>query len=293
MRFNIRHETTYTYGTPATRVIDVLRLAPRGHNGQFVINWRVDVDQDCRVDQTADPFGNIVHSFSADGPIESMSIVAHGRVETTDTSGVLSGQIERFPPVVFLRDTPLTESSAELHAFAEKATAGAQSPLDQMHGLMSAVRKHLEHVDDRTVSGTSAIEAFREGRGVYQDFAHVFIAAARYLQVPARYTSGYRFARSGNAGSAEQAQDGSSQSQRQNRSGGPSAGHAWAEALIEGLGWVGFDPVNDMCPTDAYVRVASGLDYLGAAPIRGVVQGGDNEGVSVDISLVPDGRGTA
>jgi transglutaminase-like putative cysteine protease len=65
------------------------------------------------------------------------------------------------------------------------------------------------------------------------------------------------------------------------------------EALIDGLGWVGFDPVNDVCPTDAYVRVAVGLDYLGAAPIRGVFQGGDNEGVAVAISVVPDGRGGA
>ena len=92
MRFNIRHETTYTYGAPASRVIDVLRLSPRGHNGQFVINWRVDVDQDCRLDQTTDPFGNIVHSFCVDGSIDNLSIVAQGRVETTDTSGVLSGQ---------------------------------------------------------------------------------------------------------------------------------------------------------------------------------------------------------
>ena len=94
-------------------------------------------------------------------------------------------------------------------------------------------------------------------RGVCQDITHIFIASARQLGIPARYVSGY-FHRA----------DGVNEQQ---------AGHAWAEAFVEHLGWVGFDPTNGIGTTDAHLRVAVGLDYLGAAPVRGTRFGGDGE----------------
>ena len=111
---------------------------------------------------------------------------------------------------------------------------------------------------------TPAAEAWTLKRGVCQDLTHVFIAAARTLAIPARYVSGYVFRQ----GSAEQ-----------------EAGHAWAEARVPGLGWVGFDPVSGMCPTDAHVRVAIGLDYLGAAPVRGSRRGGAGEALDVRLRV--------
>jgi transglutaminase-like putative cysteine protease len=265
MRIRIRHETAYAYETPAKRAIEILRLTPRGHDGQFILDWRIDVDHDCRLDQSADPFGNTVHAFTAEGPLAGLIIVAEGSIETHDTSGVLTGQIERFPAPVFLRDTMLTTSDAAIREFAGTVSA-ATGPrqLACMHALMAGIRERLRFEIDATDTGTSATEAFRMGHGVCQDFAHIFIAAVRHLGIPARYVSGYLC-----------------RSDYINQ----EAGHAWAEALIEDLGWVGFDPANGICPTDAYVRLAIGLDYLGAAPVRGTRYGGTGESLSVRVQV--------
>ncbi len=119
-----------------------------------------------------------------------------------------------------------------------------------MHAIMDGIRERMRFEIDATDTGTSAVEAFALGHGVCQDFAHVFIAAARHLGIPARYVGGYmlRFDDHERAG------------RRPRLGGGPD----------RRLGWVGFDPANGICPTDAYVRVAVGLDYLGAAPVRGI-----------------------
>jgi transglutaminase-like putative cysteine protease len=271
MRLRIRHETAYTYETPATRAIEVLRLTPRGHDGQFVVDWRIDVDQDCRLDQSNDAFGNSVHAFTAEGPLETLTVIAEGRIETTETHGVVTGQVERFPPVVFLRETALTVPDAAIRDFAERASAAASTRLDLMHRLMDGLRERMRFDTDATDTGTSAVEAFRHGHGVCQDFAHVLIAATRHLNIPARYVGGYM--------------------RRVDGENDQSAGHAWAEALIDDLGWVGFDPTNGISPTEAYVRVAVGLDYLGAAPIRGVRYGGTGEKLTVRVQVEETGRG--
>jgi len=266
MRLGIRHETTYTYGAPATRAIQTVRLTPRGHDGQFVIGWRIDVDRDCRLDHTTDAFGNVVHNFTLDGPLDGFSIVAHGDVETLEAHGVVKGQVERFPPVVFLRDTALTASDAALRAFADDIAArGAANRIALMHAIMDGIRERMRFEINATDTGTSAVEAFAHGHGVCQDFAHVFVAAARHLGVPARYVGGYML--------------------RVDDLNEQSAGHAWAEALIDDFGWVGFDPTNGISPTDAYVRVAVGLDYLGAAPVRGARYGGGSENLAVRVSI--------
>jgi transglutaminase-like putative cysteine protease len=100
---------------------------------------------------------------------------------------------------------------------------------------------------------------------VCQDISHIFIASARSLGIPARYVSGYLHRADG-------------QNDQQ-------AGHAWSEAYVDGLGWVAFDATNGMCATDAYLRVAVGLDYLSAAPLRGSRIGGDGEGLDVRIRV--------
>jgi transglutaminase-like putative cysteine protease len=278
MRLRILHETAYGYATPASRAIQILRLTPRGHDGQFVVNWRINVDRDCRLQSSTDPFGNRVHSFTVEGPLEGLTITAEGEVETQDMTGVVRDQVERLPAGLFLRSTPLTEDDADIRSFAMDVAAGAgPNPLGIFHALMLAISARMRFDVNATDSGTSAVEAFAHGHGVCQDFAHVFIAAARHLGHPARYVGGYLF------------QPNMVQSQAQGDSGqsqiatAQDAGHAWAEALVPNLGWVGFDPANGVSPTDAYVRVAVGLDYLGAAPVRGTRYGGGGESLSVKV----------
>lgn len=266
MRLRVQHDTVYTYDSPATRAIEILRLTPRGHDGQFVVNWRIDIDRDCRLEATNDPFGNKIHSFTVEGPLDSLTITASGEVETFDTNGVVSGQMERFPPVLFLRDTPLTAADAAIRALAKSAAGEAgDDRLTVLHTLMQKIGDGMRFDSGGTDPHTSARDALALGHGVCQDFAHIFIAAARYLEIPARYVGGYLY--------------------RVDEANDQAAGHAWAEALVEDLGWVGFDPANGISPTDKHIRVATGLDYLGASPVRGTRYGGVGEKMTVKVVI--------
>jgi transglutaminase-like putative cysteine protease len=177
---------------------------------------------------------------------------------------VVRGQIERFPAEVFLRDTPLTLADPAIRDFAGGIGARGSSGLNLLHDLAAAVKEKMTFDTGPTDARTTAAEAFSHGHGVCQDFAHIFIAAARYLGIPARYVSGYLY----RPDLVEQ-----------------EAGHGWAEALVDDLGWVGFDPTNGVSASDAYARIAIGLDYLNAAPIRGTRYGGDGETLEVRVRV--------
>lgn len=274
MRIHVSHATVYRYDPPANGAIQILRLTPRSHDGQYVVAWRIDVSESCRLQAHEDAFGNLTHTFAVDGPISELRVTVEGEVETQDTSGVVRGTVERFPPSLFLRDSELTAPSAEMKAFAEAAAGGEGDRLARLHRLMAGLAEIMTYDPDPTVVSTKASEAFALKRGVCQDFAHVFTGCARHLGIPARYVSGYLVG------------DGA----RGDEGAGHQAGHAWAEAHVEGLGWVGFDAANDLCPTEAYIRVAVGLDYLSAAPVRGNRYGGGDEVLSVALSVDQSSR---
>jgi transglutaminase-like putative cysteine protease len=266
MRIRISHATTYRYDTPPTGVTQMLRLTPRNHEGQYVVYWRVDLSEDCLLHQHEDAFGNIMHSFTAEGPFNELSVAVEGEVDTHDTHGVIRGAVERFPPSLFLRETALTQPDAAIIDFADGVRASAGTDvLALLHGLMTALNQEITFDTDPTHSATTAAEAFALRRGVCQDLTHIFIAAARQLGIPARYVGGHFYRVDGVT-----AQD---------------AGHAWVEAYVENLGWVGFDPTNGIATTEAHVRVAIGLDYLGAAPVRGTRFGGTGETLKVAVHV--------
>jgi transglutaminase-like putative cysteine protease len=266
MRLRISHATTYHYDTPPTGVTQLLRLTPRNHDGQYVCAWRIDLSQDCLLHQHEDAFGNITHSFTAEGPFGELSVTVDGEVETQDTHGLVRGAVERFPPGLYLRETPLTQADAAIAEFAESARAGnGKDTLALMHALLNELNREITFDTDPTHVATTAAEAFALRRGVCQDLTHIFIAAARQLGIPARYIGGHFYRVDGVT-----AQE---------------AGHAWAEIYVENLGWVGFDATNGICITDAHVRVAMGLDYLGAAPVRGTRFGGGGETLNVAVHV--------
>src|SRR5215472_11267254 len=118
MRIRIQHETVYRYEPPAAGLIQTLRLTPRNHDGQYVAGWRIEVSEDCRLAEHEDAFGNITHTFTVDGPVAEMRVQVQGQVETQDTYGVVRGAIERFPPSLYLRETPLTEPDPAITTFA-------------------------------------------------------------------------------------------------------------------------------------------------------------------------------
>jgi transglutaminase-like putative cysteine protease len=266
MRIRISHLTSYRYQTPATSVIQILRLTPRNHDGQYVTRWRIDVSTDCRLDQHEDAFGNITHAFTAEGPFSELAVTVVGEVETRDTQGIVRGVVERFPPSLYLRATALTGADADITAFAAASRdAGGGNVLNALHLMLERLHDDMTYDIDPTHAATTAAEAFALKRGVCQDLTHVFIAAARSIGIPARYVGGY-FRRDDGVNEQE-------------------AGHAWAEAFVPELGWVAFDAANGFCATDAHVRVAVGLDYFGAAPLRGTRYGGAGEALAVKVRI--------
>lgn len=266
MRLAIEHITRYEYGSSSAYSIQSLRLSPRNHDGQFSAQWRVETDNDCHMRQEQDAFGNIRHVFSLEGPIDGIVIRAVGEVETVDTNGVIRGTLEKMPLELFLRETDLTAPSREMEEFSREVCRGNEDkPLQRLHDLTSALHERMTFDTQQTATETAAKAAFSKSAGVCQDFAHILISCSRLLDIPARYVSGYMYRSDG-----ENMQE---------------AGHGWVEAYIHDLGWVGFDPANGMCTTDAYVRLAVGLDYLGASPIRGTQYGGLDERLEVSVRL--------
>ncbi|RME62898.1 MAG: transglutaminase family protein [Alphaproteobacteria bacterium] len=263
MRISVRHLTQYSYDQPIDYAIQTLRLAPRPHHGQSVLAWRVVGEGGKALPGFIDGLGNQVHCHSVNRPHREASVLVEGEVETRETHGVVAGACAPLPPAYFLRTTPLTAGDEALAALAHEARG--KSRLDLLHDLTGRIRDGIDYQIGMTEACTPASEALAKGAGVCQDHAHVFIACARILGLPARYIGGYLWTDS------------------------PlevlEAGHAWAEAYVEDLGWVGFDPANRVCATPAYVRVSVGLDYWSAAPVRGLWRGVGEEHLHVEVQV--------
>jgi len=263
MRILIDYETRYSYSSPARFIVQTLRVTPRSTEGQQVREWRIETDVDTRLRRSEDSFGNIVHTLYTERPTQVLTVRVTGEVATTETGGVLSGFPERLSPLVYLRDSPLTHADDALRAFADKVGPG--DDLTRLHRLMAMIHQDVAFMVGSTTADHTAADAFAQRQGVCQDHAQIFIACARRIGIPARYVSGHLHRTDG-----LENQD---------------AAHAWAEAWVEGLGWVGFDAANGIAPTEHYVRVASGLDALGATPFRGTSYGGGIETLTVALRV--------
>jgi transglutaminase-like putative cysteine protease len=264
MRIRISHETTYAYASPAEGVIQVIRQTPQPCDTQRILDWRVDVDADGFLRQRRDAFGNVVHTFYAAGPVRTLTVRASGEAETFDMAGVITGAPEPLPVDIFLRETPLTRPSPAILDLV--APSRGQPALDGLHDLMQTLSGAMRFDTGASNVSTTAAEAFAQGSGVCQDYAHIFVAAARALDIPARYVSGHLA-----------------------RNDDQEAAHAWAEVYVSYLGWVGFDAVNNVCATEQHLRVAVGLDYLDTAPLRGARRGGGDESLDVLVRAADPG----
>jgi transglutaminase-like putative cysteine protease len=265
MRLTVDYRTTYSFGQPQRRVIQLLRVTPSSFEGQAVVDWRIDVDRDARLKNRTDGYGNDYTMLYVDGPVDGITLTVRGEVLTEDRAGIVHGAPEPLPPGLFLRSTPQTQADAAIIAFAQEVAGSEGDPLGRLHALMAALNDRIAFDTILTDPTRGAAAAFAEGRGVCQDHAHIFCAAARLLGYPARYVSGHLL--------------------RDDGATIQPAGHAWAEAWVEDYGWIGFDATNNICPTDAYIRVAVGLDYHEAAPISGARIGGGGEAMRVEVAV--------
>ena len=255
MRIRVSHQIIHRFAPPARTVNQILRLTPLSFDSQYVLRWRLDIDADGAQRENEDAHGNAVTSYSHYGLIERLTISAMGEVETSDAAGVVKGGVERLPEQMYLRDSPLAHVNGALRDFAVEATQGAADPLDAMHRLMAALHETIALQPEEKDFAGSAIEAFALRRGRARDFAHIFIACARWRGVPARFVAGYRVGdESGRAGA-----------------------HEWAEAHLPALGWVAFDATVPVCPDERYVRVAIGFDSQDGAMTRSAHSGGEEK----------------
>ncbi len=261
MKIHIHHETVYTFTSPVARAVQYLRLTPRRDRCQRVLSWSVSGPATL-VDWT-DGLGNRVTAASETHPGDRMTITVEGEVETSDTNGILPLD-DGLPPRMFLRSTPLTALDDALRAMAEPFARrrAEEGDIPALHALMNDIADRVRYQSGTTDAQSTAAEALAHGCGVCQDHAHLFIACARHLGLPARYVSGYLAA-----------------------GDGTMASHAWAEAHVPSLGWVSFDPSNRQSATDQYVRLAIGHDYAGARPVSGIRSGGGEETMDVRLAV--------
>lgn len=262
MKLLVRHQTIYNYEAGSSRVAMMLKLKPRDHHGQKVLEWGVFVNDQPITDFAPNGYGELEALWIRHDRTDSATILATGLVETSDTHGIIGGLQERFDPRIYLRDTPLTLASTDMRNMA--ASIADQDPLGRLYALSAAVIDRVTYRTGVTNTTTSAAESFALGAGVCQDHAQIFIGAARSIGVPARYVTGYLLA---------QGEDALHET------------HAWTEALVPGLGWVGFDPSNQICVTENYIRVASGLDADDAAPVRGSVTAAGSIWIDADVRI--------
>ncbi|RCW28090.1 transglutaminase-like putative cysteine protease [Ciceribacter lividus] len=260
MRLKITHTTEYRYDQPVSYSLQRLRLTPQTSPGQTVLSWQVAVDGAAVEVGYDDHFGNHVQLVAGEGGDSRLHIVASGEVDTEDRAGVFGPHVGDAPLWLFNRETPRTKAGRLVRELARGLPE--DDPLARMHALMNAIHDSVSYQPGMTGTETTAEEALKAGHGVCQDHAHIFIAAARVLDIPARYISGYLMM----DGQEEQ-----------------TATHAWAEVHLPGLGWVGFDAANRVCPDSRYVRIASGLCYADAAPVSGMRIGPAGENLSVAV----------
>lgn len=264
MRLSVRHTTRYRFDTPVVHALQRLRLTPKETQGQEILEWDMEYEH-ARPELTyEDQHHNTVTLVAVESGAQNVTVTCRGTVDTHDHSGVIGRHSGHLPLWSFLAQTPLTRPGPEMRKLAAELDKSEEDRIDMLHRLSADILEEVDYRTGITHSRTTAEEAFAAANGVCQDHAHIFIGIARSLGVPARYVSGYLMMND----RVEQ-----------------EAGHAWAEAFVEGLGWVGFDISNGISPDARYVRVATGRDYRDAAPVAGISFGNTSTVLEVDVSV--------
>ncbi|APE43522.1 transglutaminase [Sulfitobacter alexandrii] len=264
MQLHVSHTTQYRYSAPVGYALQKARLRPLTSSMQNVVDWTIVVSGGKIENQYTDHYGNHVDLVSLDPGGSDLSIRATGTVETLSADGIVGQVYTRAPLWHFREATAPTAPGPAIRDIAAKFL-GQEDQLAALHGLSAAILERVPYVLGATHSHTSAEQALTGGGGgVCQDHAQIFISAARVAGIPARYVSGYLM---------------------MNDRVDQVATHAWAEAHVDGLGWVGFDISNGYSPDERYVRIAIGRDARDASPIEGLRMGSAEEELIVSLQV--------
>jgi len=263
MKLQISHKTEYTYSAPVDYALQKVRLRPMVYALQDVETWQVEIEGGKLETSYQDHYGNHVDLVSITPGAQALVIKASGTVVTHPNNGVL-GKIYGCASLWHFQQPTLQTMPGPAIKVLSKTIGNSANVLDGLHDLSSAILKAAPYELGPTHSHTTAEAALTGGLGVCQDHAQIFAAAARVAGIPARYISGYLM---------------------MNDTVNQDATHAWVEAHVEGLGWVGFDVSNGISPDERYVRVAVGRDARDASPIEGLRMGHADETLVVSLQV--------
>lgn len=279
MLFDIVHRTDYRYGHPASEACLEARLTPPSLPTQEVVSHRVEFQPAGGVSTYTDYFGNAVTFLSLARSHREMSATNFLRVRTVavppaedalalpvaDARQILSS---RLPDIFdYLQPTSAVPTGGPAKVWARKFLSGARPLRDALESLNAAIHRKFSYVPGATENSTPLAKVWKNREGVCQDFAHIMLSVLRTAGLPARYVCGYI------------------------ESGGPDAlvgsmaTHAWVEALLPGMNWVGFDPTNDQPSGERHVAVSYGRDFSDAAPVRGTFKGSGQQRMSVKVRM--------
>jgi transglutaminase-like putative cysteine protease len=266
--YSIRHLTKFVYSKAVSESVMEVRMHPRSDSNQRCLTFSLSVSPRCRVFSYRDHLSNNIHHFDIPGQHGQLVIVAESLVEyqpladipsflapdawrELDTMVAEGDYWEMLLPSEFACPTPALERLA------------GQLDIRRRDDPMMLLREINDRLYDwfsyspRTTRVDSPIdEAIESRQGVCQDFAHIMITLVRLLGIPCRYVSGYLYHR-------KEDHDRSTS----------DATHAWVEALLPHLGWVGFDPTNALVAGNRHVRAALGRDYADVPPTKGIFLG--------------------
>jgi transglutaminase-like putative cysteine protease len=279
--YAIRHMTRFRYSAPISESTMEVRMQPRNEGFQRCLEFSLHTQPPSRCMHYRDYRHNIVHHFDIPGRHSQLTITAEALIEITDYHEIpeaLDTDAWQRLDEMCANDSYLDEllpsafahPSAMLDEFAhEIGLTRKHDPLTTLRELSTAIYERLEYVPHSTRVDSPIDDALRCRRGVCQDFAHLMIALGRSIGIPCRYVSGYLFHR-------YEDQDRSQE----------DATHAWIEALLPDLGWVGFDPTNNLIAKNRHIRAAIGRDYEDVPPTRGVFKGSADSELDVGVSVV-------
>jgi len=284
MFYAIRHFTRYRYSRPIWESLMEVRMHPRSEIAQRCFTFQLSVSPRARIFSYTDHLGNLVHHFDIPEQHNQLTIIADALVDVDPplelpaslgpgTWDELDGLILKDDYWSMLIPSHFARASPELEDYAREIgfdKRNGRDPLELLRALNAEIYRTFSYVKRSTAVDSPIEDALRSRQGVCQDFAHIMIALVRNLRIPCRYVSGYMHHDSEHI---DRSADG--------------ATHAWVEALLPRLGWIGFDPTNNLIAEGRHIRTAIGRDYADVPPTVGTMKGSAKTELHVRVRVTP------